>query len=244
MTVGLAFVVLAIVFILINAVQSNLSIFLSAFNRNKAFFDAEVVIDQFGTEIKNAYELAQPIGPRNTSPGSVPPYPLPPAAVGYRVVLNAVSGVSLLFKDPVYCIDRADRRLADLGASAICIQIDPAFLEVKTLAGWLRRLKAYKYAFLKTLADIWISKAEAQYMDSYRPAIVGAPAIARTYDLANAEFTEKYENYNCNARTPGSLAGTCVTFKFCTKFTGACADNEFIRQTVVLADPPKTDVKN
>jgi len=233
-TVGLAFVVLAVVFILINAIQINMSIFFSTFNRNKAFFDAEIVIDKFGTEIKNAYELARPIGPRNT--GSVT-YPIP----GTNPAGFSVGGL-LLFLNPTYCIERADTRFA----GPICINVgDPALVTRKILVHWRHQFEGFKYALLKTLVDVFgDNRAHAQFSESFRPNLVLPPPIVTGFNLADLDFASRYENYNCAAKIPGSLASVCFTFRFCTRFTGVCAPNELVSQTVVLSDVPETDVKD
>ena len=233
-TVGLAFVVLAVVFILINAIHINMSIFFSTFNRNKAFFDAEIVIDKFGTEIKNAYELARPIGPRNT--GSFT-YPIPGTnPAGFLV------GDRLLFLNPIYCIERADTRFA----GAICIDVaNPALVTRKILSHWRHQLESFKYALLKTVVEVFGgNQAHAQFSESFRPTLVLPPPIVTGFNLADPDFTSRYENYNCAAKLPGPLESVCFTFRFCTRFTGVCAPNELVFQTVVLSDVPRTDVKD
>lgn len=232
MAIGLALVMAGMVLLVANAIHKNLNMFLSTFNRNKAFYDAELMIEQVGKEFKQAYDLGQKIKPDLTD----------------RWIIDTTKlkfNNRFYFESNQFCVDRSDSRLK----GQICFDLNANSVTVSPITlNFYDHLKASQYALFKTILDLSnIAEAQTLDHDPSFPTLGGLtiPQHQVTLDYNDSLLTQHYGQFSCQTpKVPGTPIDYCVTFQFCTKYTGICGPEEMVKQTLLFSDIPSSDLEN
>ncbi len=260
MLIGVAMAVVAIFSILIFAIQNNMNLFFANSNRNKAYYDAEMVIEKTAVKLRSAYDLARQIPSQyQTSPNSG--YLIDTNFLRFAATPGGLKKFYLQSTNDKFCVDRSDgfgKNSMGIGGVSICLntangspdfEIQEIHSTPPTSYNWKLWKDAFEYSVYKLILDIsGPSIAYAQDLKVYRPAlpVAGGPQInlSLAQIWSGPDLKNYYSDFNCTPQA-SLMVSDCLKFRFCTKLNSACVKPEdFVYQKIVFRHGPISDVEN
>lgn len=242
--------VAAIVGIMIVGITHKMGDLTKAYDKSRAFYDAELAIEKFSISLKNAYDRANyltDIRPENSGSVVNADFGCPGKMITLGSSgLNAVklcwefngTGSGLCTRRsresggvPDICLKQGDLqvRIQDVHSWEVVVQSP----EMSEKDKWL----LVRDSIIGAFRDLAISEAHAN-LDAFKPLL---PAVkpANTISINNSlNSLSRPESPDCS---PGPANPyQCLKVAFCVKSTGICTPEEMIRQTYLFAKPATT----
>jgi hypothetical protein len=243
----LVIVVAVIIGVMIIGVSHKMGDLTKAYDKSRAFNDAELAIEKFSVSLKNAYDRANyltDIRPNTAGSPAIEDYGCPGNLI---TIGTGLSAVRLCWEFAGLGGGLCAKRSRESGGPAdICLRQGDLQVRLKTPDEWEvavqipemntgEKWSLFKEASVGILKDLAAPPAHAN-LDAFMP---GPPAVSSINSIViNTTVLSSPEAPDC---TPGPTTPyQCLKVAFCVKSSGICAPTEMIRQTYLFARPAKT----